>query len=529
MRKNIIVLALSLLGASPLLAQETPDPAVVSKIEDQAFNHSQVMDIAFYLTEVSGPRLTNSPGYFRAAEWVKTTLTKWGLSKAALEPWGDFGSGWELDKSYLALKAPYYQPIMAYPKAWTASTNGPVTGDVVLVDAKDSVGLLAYQGKLRGKIVVFANDDTLAEPLKADAMRYADTDLAKLTEPMPERRRGGPGGPGGPDSAARMAAFRTRGAFARQQAAFLKDEGALMILSGTIRGKDGTLFVQSWGGNAQNLPAGLTDMVIPIEDLHRIIRLAKAWIPVTLEGEVKSHFTDNKGDKQGYDVVGEIPGTDPKLKDQLVMLGGHLDSWHSSTGATDNAAGSAVMLEAVRILKTLDLHPRRTIRIVLWSGEEQGLFGSRGYVKNHFADPTTMELKPEQSKVSAYYNLDNGSGRIRGVYLQGNEAVRPIFAAWLAPFANLDATTLTIRNTGSTDHVSLDAVGIPGFQFIQDPLEYETRTHHSTVDSYDHLSAQDLKQAAAIVATFVYQTAVRDEQLPRKPLPAPRPAGARPF
>jgi carboxypeptidase Q len=519
MRKFTLLLALCISGGS-LLAQETPDPAIVSKIEDQAFNHSQVMDIAFHLTDVSGPRLTNSPGYFRAANWVKTTLTQWGLSNAALEPWGDFGSGWELDKSYLALKAPYYQPLLAYPKAWTGSTNGPVSGSVVLVDAKDSLGLLAYKGQLRGKIVIFPNNDTIHPSYTPEATRYADSDLAKLTEPMPERpRRQGP-----PDSA-RMNAFRLRGAFARQQSAFLKEEGALMVLSTTVRGKDGTLFVQSWGGNAQNLPPGVLDMVLSFEDYHRILRLVKAGIPVELEGEVKSHFTDNNNDKQGYDVVGEIPGTDPKLKEQLVMLGGHLDSWHSSTGATDNAAGSAVMLEAVRILKALNLRPRRTIRIVLWSGEEEGLFGSRGYVKNHFGDPVTMQLKPEQAKVSAYYNLDNGSGKIRGVYLQGNESVRPIFAAWLAPFANLGATTLTARNTGSTDHVSLDAVGIPGFQFIQDPLEYGTRTHHSNMDSYDHLQPGDLQQAAAIVATFVYQTAVRDEALPRKPLPEPRPAG----
>lgn len=527
MRKLTLALGLSLLGASPLLAQESPDPAVVAKIEDQAFNHSQVMNIAFYLTDVSGPRLTNSPGYFRAANWVKNSLTQWGLSNAHLEAWGDFGSGWELDKSYLAMKTPYYQPIMAYPKAWTAGTNGPVSGSVVVVSAKDSAELMTYQGKLKGKIVVFDNTDTLAVPLKADGTRYTDEELTELQQPQAERRRGA--FPGGPDSAARMAQFRNRGAFARMQSSFLRSEGVLMLVSGTIRGKDGTLFVQSWGGNAQNLPAGLLDMVVPIEELHRMIRLVKAGVPVELEADVKSHFTDNKGDKQGYDVVGEIPGTDPKLKAELVMLGGHLDSWHSATGATDNAAGSAVMLEAVRILKTLDLHPRRTIRIVLWSGEEQGLFGSRGYVKNHFADPTDMVTKPEWDKVSAYYNLDNGSGRIRGVYLQGNEAVRPIFTAWLAPFASLGATTLTIRNTGSTDHVSLDAVGIPGFQFIQDALEYETRTHHSTVDSYDHLSAEDLKQASAIVATFVYQTAVRDEKLPRKEKPAPRPAGARPF
>lgn len=524
MSKSTLLLALAIGGSAlypgiNLKAQETPDPAVVAKIRDQAFNHSQVMNIAFYLTDVSGPRLTNSPGYFRAANWVKGTLGQWGLSNAALEPWGDFGSGWELDKSYLALKLPYYQPIIAYPKAWTEGTNGPVTGNVVLVDAKDSAGLEAYRGKLKGKIVLFPNNDTIKQPFEAESRRYEDSDLVKLAEPeAPRVRRGRP-------DSAMMANFRARGAYARYQAGFLKGEGALMTLSMGVRGKDGTLFVQGWGGNAQNLPAGITDMVIAAEDYHRIQRLVKAGIPVELEGEVKSHFVDNNGNKQGYDVVGEIPGTDPTLKDQLVILGGHLDSWHSSTGATDNAAGSAVMLEAIRILKELNIHPKRTIRIVLWSGEEQGLFGSRGYVKNHFGDVATMQLKPEQAKVSAYYNLDNGSGKIRGVYLQGNDAVRPIFAAWLTPFQDLGASTLTIRNTGSTDHVSFDAIGIPGFQFIQDPLEYSTRTHHSNMDSYEHLVPADLQQAAAIVATFVYQTAMRDQPLPRKPLPEPRPAG----
>jgi carboxypeptidase Q len=521
MRKVTVRLALSLAAVMLMqgagMAQEAPDPGIVSQIEDQAFNHSKVMEIAFYLTDVSGPRLTNSPGYFHAAGWVKDALAKWGLVNTALEPWGDFGNGWELEKSYLALKAPYYQPLLAYPKAWTAGTNGLVTGDVVLVDAKDSVGLEAYQGKLRGKIVLFANNDTIHPSFEPDARRYADSDLVKLTEPMPERVPRNRG-----DSTTRNA-FRNRGAFQRQTAAFLKQEGALMSLSMTVRGKDGTLFVQSWGGNAQNLPPGLPDMVLSAEDYHRIQRLLVAGIPVKLEGEVKTRLVDNE--KKGFNVVGEIPGTDPSLKDQLVMLGGHLDSWHSATGATDNAAGSAVMLEAVRILKTLGVKPRRTIRIVLWSGEEEGLFGSRGYVKNHFGDPATMQLTPEQARVSAYYNLDNGSGKIRGVYLQGNEGVRPIFAAWLAPFKDLGATTLTSRNTGSTDHVSFDAVGIPGFQFIQDPIEYSTRTHHSNMDSYDHLQPGDLEQAAAIVATFVYQTAMRDALLPRKELPQPRPAG----
>ena len=228
-------------------------------------------------------------------------------------------------------------------------------------------------------------------------------------------------------------------------------------------------------------------------------------------------------------MIAEIPGTDPKLKDEVVMLGGHLDSWHSGTGATDNAAGCAVMMEAVRLLKTLNVQPRRTIRIALWSGEEQGLFGSRNYVKNHFGDPATMQLTPDQSKISAYYNLDNGSGKIRGVYLQENEKVRPIFAEWLKPFEEMGANTLTINTTGSTDHVSFDGVGIPGFQFIQDPLEYDTRTHHSNMDTYDHLVPADLKEAAAVVAAFVYNTAQRDEKLPRKPLPEPRGATQRQF
>jgi len=519
MRKTRFTLLFSVglsLWGGAALAQSQPDPGIVSKIEDQAFNHSKVMEIAFYLTDANGPRLTNSPGYFRAANWAKDEMAKWGLVNTALEPWGDFGNGWELHKSYLALNAPYYQPLIAYPKAWTSGTNGPVSGEVVLVNAKDSVGLEAYRGQLKGKIVIFPNSDTIHPSFDAEAKRYADSDLVKLTTPMPERTRG-------PRDSAAMAAFRNRGAFQRQQAAFLKEEGALMVLSMSVRGKDGTLFVQGWGGNAQNQPMAITDMMLTAEDYHRILRLIQAGIPVKLEGEVQASLTEKE--QKGYNVVGEIPGTDPTLKDQLVMLGGHLDSWHGATGATDNAAGSAVMLEAVRILKTLDLHPRRTIRIVLWSGEEEGLFGSRGYVKNHFGDPATMQLTPEQAKVSAYYNLDNGSGKIRGVYLQGNEGARPIFASWLTPFASLGASTLTARNTGSTDHVSFDAVGIPGFQFIQDPLEYGTRTHHSNMDSYDHLQPDDLQQAAAIVATFVYQTSIIDSLIPRKELPKPRPAG----
>jgi Zn-dependent M28 family amino/carboxypeptidase len=256
------------------------------------------------------------------------------------------------------------------------------------------------------------------------------------------------------------------------------------------------------------------------DDYLRLQRLANAGIPVELEAEVKTRFFS--GDTKGYNVLAEIPGTDPSLKEEVVMLGGHLDSWQGATGATDNAAGCAVMMEAARILKTLNLQPKRTIRVALWSGEEQGLFCSRNYVKNHLGDPVTMNLQPAQAKISAYYNLDNGTGRIRGIYLQGNEAARPIFTSWLKPFSDLGASTVTISNTGGTDHLSFDAVGIPGFQFIQDPIEYDTRTHHTNMDTYDHLVPEDLKQAAIIVAAIVYNTAMRNEKLPRKELPKAR-------
>lgn len=308
----------------------------------------------------------------------------------------------------------------------------------------------------------------------------------------------------------RMRAFRTK------LGAFLKNENVALILS-QARGTDGTVFTTNGASYTDTAKAVAPELETSGEDYLRIVRLLKAGQKVEMEADIKTKFITD--DLQGYNVVGEIAGTDKKLKDQVVMIGGHFDSWHGATGATDNAAGSAVMMEAVRILKTINFKPKRTIRIALWSSEEQGLFGSRNYVLNHFGDPKTMQLKPEQEKLSAYYNLDNGTGKIRGVFLQGNEAVAPIFKAWLEPFKDLGATTLTIRNTGSTDHVAFDAVGIPGFQFIQDNMDYGTRTHHSNQDTYDRLSEEDLKQAATIVASFVYNTAQREQMLPRKELP----------
>jgi carboxypeptidase Q len=505
--------------STPLLAQEEKiDLATIQKIRDEGLQHSHVMDIAFHLTDASGNRLTASPGFYRAANWAKDQLAQWGLANAALDPWGDFGKGWELEKSYLALTAPYYRPLIAYPKAWCGGTDGPKSATVVLITARDSAGLDRYKGQLAGKILIIDTAEVYQQSFRPDATRYTDEQLDSMAKVVmkpvdtAELRR-------------RREAFQRGGGmrFLNALRNMGRQEGALAILSYTSRGHDGTLFVQGGGLYRPDAPANFLDIVITLEDYTTIVRLLRAGIPVTLDADVSTKFFTD--DIKGYNVIAEIPGTDKKLKDEVVMLGGHLDSWHSATGATDNGAGCTVMMEAIRILKTLGVKPRRTIRIALWSGEEEGLLGSRGYVKKTFADPATMQLLPAHEKFDAYFNIDNGTGKVRGIYLQGNEACRSIFTQWLQPFHDLGATTVTISNTGGTDHQSFDAVGLPGFQFIQDEIEYSARTHHTNMDSYEHLREDDLKQIATIVAAFVYNTAQRDERLPRKPLPEARPAG----
>lgn len=518
MRKLISSSFLLAVAFSAAAQSDAPDLNIINRLKQESQQNSKVMDIAFHLTDVSGPRLTNSPGYAAAANWAKTTLAGWGLVNATLEPWGEFGKGWQQDRSYVAMTKPYYQPLIAMPRAWTGSTPGKKvsTGDIVLITAKDSAELVQqYTGKLKGKIVMMAVSDTLRPSFEPDGSRYADTSLAKMAaaEMRPAQPRQG----GGQQN--RQGAATARMAMQRTLTAMLGQEKPLLVLYAS-RGTDGTIFVQGGGQYTKDAPEAPASVVLSSDDYLRLQRLVAAGIPVQLEADVRTTFFDK--DLKSYNVIAEIPGTDPTLKDEVVMLGGHLDSWHGATGATDNAAGCAVMMEAVRLLKTLNIKPRRTIRIALWSGEEQGLHGSRNYVKNHFGDPATMQLTPDQQKVSAYYNLDNGTGRLRGIYLQGNAALRPVFSQWLEPFKDMNATTVTINNTGSTDHVSFDAVGIPGFQFIQDPIEYNTRTHHTNMDTYDHLVPEDLKQASVIVASFVYNTAMRDEKLPRKELPKPR-------
>ena len=515
MKKQILFITTLSLFSFSVFAQKD---AGLDKIKKEGLDNSKVMDIAFYLTDMSGPRLTNSPGFKRAANWAKDELTRMGLVNVALEPWGDFGMGWEVNHSYLAMTAPYYTQVVAIPRAWTGGTPGKImfSGDVMIIKAKDSAELYQnYTGKIKGKIVMVYSTDSMHLNFKADAMRLPDSTLDKMAAAKLDTGRVAP-----PNFRNQPNSRIQQFALQRQMADFFKSEQPALVLSMSRAGNEGTLFVQNGGSYAKDAVNNYAWLMLSSDDYLRIQRLVSAGANVQMEADIKTTFYND--DLKGYNVVGEIPGTDPILKEELVIIGGHLDSWHGATGATDNGAGSAVMMEVMRIIKASGLQPKRTIRICLWSGEEEGLLGSRAYVKNHFADPVDMVLKPAQSKVSAYYNLDNGSGKIRGIYLQGNKDAGLIFQKWLEPFNDMGAKTVTINNTGGTDHQSFDAVGIPGFQFIQDPLEYDTRTHHTNMDTYDHLSMDDLKQAATIIASFVYNTAQRSEKMPRKELPKAR-------
>jgi carboxypeptidase Q len=506
MRKYKLVAFCLLLITGTFAQSANPDMAMMAKIRDEGLNHSQVMDIVFNLTDANGPRLMQSPGYFKAANWAKTKMSSWGLSNAHLEAWGTWGKGWELEKYYLAMTAPYYEPLIGFPKTFSKGTHGLQHASVILMDIKDSSGLPAYRGQLKDKIILIKRTDSLPLGFQPDALRYTDSQLVKLAGFDPKS----PPPPPNPQVAAYMAANR----LLTLVKAMADQEGALGILTTITRNADGTVFVQNGIPYNSEMQPSCNDISVSYEHFMTIQRLLQHQIPVTVDLELQAKLYPD--DQQGYNVIAEIPGTDKNLKEQLVMIGGHLDSWQGSTGATDNAAGSAVMMEVVRILKTVGYQPRRTIRIALWGGEETGLHGSKNYVKNHFTDTTTKKFNATGDKLSVYFNLDNGSGKIRGIYLQGNAAAGPIFDQWFQPFHNLGAATISLQNTGGTDHLSFDAIGLPAFQFIQDPLEYGSRTHHSNMDSYDHLSPEDMKQAATIIATFVYEAAQREDKFPRK-------------
>ncbi len=523
------VALLALLPASLLLAGDAPDLQMINRIKNEAFHNSKVMDNAFYLTDVYGPRLTGSPNLQAAGEWATKKMESWGLKNTALEKWGPFGRGWNCTYFAAHLKEPEYAPLIGFARPWSLGTDGPVSGTPVLAVIEREEDLARWKGKLKGKIVLMSAMRPLTPLMTPLGRRFTDAELAaeelapdpSLTSPFasPIPRRPGfaqGGAPGSPQSRGALRRFREK---VNQ---FLLDEGvAATIVSGTV-GDGGTVFGQGAGSEDPKKAIPPASIALTPEHYNRLVRLIEHKQPVTIELEVRAKITDAA---DAFNVIGEIPavGANRSPSPELVMLGGHLDSWTGGTGATDNAAGCAVALEAVRILSAIGAKMPRTVRLALWTGEEEGIYGSKAYVKEHFADPEVMKPKAEHSKVSAYYNLDNGTGKIRGIYLQGNDMARPIFESWLGAFRDMGVETVTIRNTSGTDHLSFDAVGIPGFQFIQDPVEYSTRTHHSNMDLYDRLQPGDLMQASAVMATMVYETAVRSEKIPRKDLPKPQP------
>ncbi|MGI9055841.1 MAG: M20/M25/M40 family metallo-hydrolase [Pyrinomonadaceae bacterium] len=537
-------------GQTTAPAIYTAPPEAIEKIKEEGMKNSRIMQTLSYMTDVIGGRLTNSPSMKRANEWTRDQMAKWGMQNAHLESWGPWGRGWSLKDFEAEVTSPQMFPVIAYPKAWSPSTKGAVKSEVVYFDVKTDEDFAKYKGKLKDKIVLVSDVRELKAAFDGMGKRYTDEELAKMAaapnpadSPRPPRLA----------TPEQMAAFLKRFQDGAKRLNFLLEEGAAVMVDNSFNGTGGTLFVQgatvaqkvpeslaeAFGGGSNRLSPWdkaaeskmIPQMTLASEDYNRVVRMIGFGEKVQMTVNIQAQYHDE--DLMGYNTIAEIPGTDPALKDEVVMLGGHLDSWHSSTGATDNAAGCAVAMEAARIILASGLKPRRTIRVALWSGEEQGLNGSEAYVLKHFGEikgggdrfsrmmgtnteKPQLVKKADYEKLSAYYNLDNGTGKIRGVYLQSNPAVRPFFEAWLAPFGEMGASTLTLLNTGGTDHLSFDAIGLPGFQFIQDQVEYETRTHHSNQDNFDRIQAEDMKQAATVMAAFVYQTAMMDEKLPRK-------------
>lgn len=508
---------------------EQLDYAMIAKIREEGLNRSQVMDHISWLSDVYGPRLTGSPAIKQASQWTQKKFAEWGLANIHEEEFA-FGKGWSLVRFSAHMIEPQVSPLIGYPKSWTPGTPGLISADVVLATIRSEADFEKFRGKLKGKIV-------LAQPARPVRMlegrivlKMTEDDVKEVgTTPVPAARRGGAPADGD---------FRAQAGFQNKLRDFLLAEGVAAVFD---RGSDGdlsaggsemswqtqrvdggTIFVQSGGTRDQNAGKVTPSVVLAVEHYNRMVRILEKGVPVKVELNIQAQFHD-EATKNGFNLIAEIPGTD--LKDEVVMIGAHFDSHHSGTGATDNATGSAAMMEALRILKAVGAKPRRTIRIGLWGGEEQGLLGSRAYAREHFADAATMQLKPEHEKLSAYFNIDNGTGKIRGVWMQGNLAVKRIFEQWIEPLGDLGVNLLGPRSVGSTDHVAFDSIGLPAFQFIQERLEYNSRTHHSNMDTVDHVQRDDMVQMATVVAVFAYNAAMRNEKLPRKALPTPQRQG----
>ncbi len=528
----------------PQPVREDLDLTMYQRIREEGIAHSHVMEYASGLMDGIGPRLTGSPNMRRANEWTRDQLAAMGCANAHLEDWGEFGMGWQQLNAWVRMTSPDTAVFIAQAAPWSPATNGPLAAQATWIDVKKEEDLAKYKGQLAGKIVLVGEMREVKPADKALFTRLDDKDLERIST-YPTAKQ--------PPVQKVIEDFLKQIELRSKVGQFLAEEHAAAVIVPSRDGRDsggsgGTVFDDSgsdmnWWAYKREHANPLPISVMAIENYGRVYRLLQAKVPVTIEMNLGTRFTGDH--EHGFDTIAEIPGTDPKLKNEVVMVGGHLDSWASGTGATDNGAGSVVAMEVMRILTALNVKPRRTIRIALWSGEEQGLFGSEGYVSQHFGSfPRStapdqlklpeflrkpagpLQLKPEQQEISGYFNVDNGSGRIRGIYLQENAGVEPIFRQWIEPLKDLGVTTITMRNTGGTDHLAFDAVGIPGFQFIQEPLDYGSRTHHSNMDVYERLQADDLAQAATVEAIFVYNSAMRDLMLPRKPLPRPELAEA---
>jgi hypothetical protein len=566
-RAAALLLLFSLLStnAPAIFAQAPAAPKasdVVERIKDEGINRSRVMETLAHLTEVIGPRLTNSSAVKRANEWTRAKLAEWGLQNAHLEPWGPFGRGWTLKRFSAEVIEPQAFPLLSYPRAWSPGLDAPLTAEAVFVEANNDAELGKYRGQLRGKIVLAGTVRELKPKFDPVATRLTDKQLLEFANaPDPESLPPRPPFQPRPDQI-EAAKFNDR------KTKFYYDEGVALLVGASLAGDGGSLqFVQAasvpqpfdtppdkrvapWDPKA---PRIIPQIALSNDHFNRLARMIRLGEKPKMTVNLDVEWSD--GDLMGYNTIADIPGSD--LRDEVVMIGAHLDSWHTGTGATDNATGVSVMMEAVRILKALNLQPRRTVRIALWTGEEQGLLGSRFYVKEHFGPVTQVSTTgasgrnstanektaaqsgsttatptrytAEYDKHNVYFNLDSGTGAVRGVYLQGNEALRPIFRSWLQPFGefkikdkdgkehNYGASTITAANAGGSDFLAFDAVGLVGLDFMQDEIEYDNRTWHSNQDMYDRVIPEDVKQASVIVAWFVYNAATADQKLPRKP------------
>lgn len=520
---------LACLAASGIaVAQEPVDLDMVNRIRNEAFHHSQVMATLSHLTENIGPRLSNSPQMAQANAWTRGKFKEWGLANVHDEAFEDFGRGWEFSNASVQMLAPRAFPLRALPKAWTPGTDGPVEGELMAVTIKKADDLDQYKGKLKGKILLLDEIRDYKRGVKPDSNRHDEAGLLEM------HSFAVPSDKDKDERAKWIKKYAKRLDLAKARNEFFVAEGVLATLS-ISDWDNGILRVTGGGSRKADESVGVPALVMMAEHYNPLVRAVEKDRTIKLRVNVQARFTDETN-QPGHNTIAEIPGTG-RMANEIVMLGAHMDSWHAGTGASDNGAGVAVMMEAMRILKAVGAKPNRTIRVALWSGEEQGLVGSRAYVKKHFAtypEPTDpeqkalpewareakgeLQTKPDYNRLSAYFNMDNGSGQFRGIYAQENIAAIPIFEAWLKPFHDVGATTVVTRNTGSTDHISFDSVGLPGFQFIQDRLDYFSNVHHTNLDTLDHVEPDDLKQAAAIVAAFVYQAATRTEKLPRKPL-----------